>query len=94
MSDMLMCVTLKSLVSQGLGGPEGNPGPKGVNVRTAVVSCVTFTLTLSQGEPQDQIIEREREIEESREDQFVGQNPQLYLPFLLKMTIRTTVTYQ
>lgn len=34
-----MCVTLKSLVSQGLGGPEGNPGPKGVNVRTAVVSC-------------------------------------------------------
>lgn len=27
-----------SFVSQGLGGPEGNPGPKGVNVRTAVVS--------------------------------------------------------
>lgn len=33
-----MCVTIMSFVSQGLGGPEGNPGPKGVNVRTAVVS--------------------------------------------------------
>lgn len=34
----VLYVKVYNVVLQGLAGPEGNPGPKGVNVRTAVVS--------------------------------------------------------
>lgn len=34
----VLYVNMHNVVLQGLAGPEGNPGPKGVNVRTAAVS--------------------------------------------------------